>query len=415
MMSNPPRKGGPYQSALDLPSVAEMLELIRGAKALTRVIARDQRSKVLQVEAELKHLSRLIDGFYALLGDRNWIFHDRLNTDRIAALVGLTADEGERKLIDLYQDHETLEFLVGQLYRFPQLRDRRHLIERAQHDYREGRYYSVVLVLLAVMDGFVNDLDTQSRRGLHTRTAEEMAAWDSVVGHHLGLSNAHKTFGKGFYKASNEEVHELYRNGIMHGMLTNFDNDIVATKAWNRLFAVTDWATSLERQAVPPDPEPTWPELFRKIRENEEAKKALAEWQPRVVTEQESGFTHDPLYTLATDYLTAWLKKNYGRMAQLLSPLVREETERKTAGMVRENCQGFELTGFVVRRLDYEAPAVCEIDVELHLGNETKAARLRWIRTGEDGMAVTPNQPGEWRLISWGPWAMINNAKRHTD
>jgi hypothetical protein len=42
--------------------------------------------------------------------------------------------------------------------------------------------------------------------------------------------------------------------------LVNFDNDIVATKAWNRLFAVADWAASRQKRAIPPDPKPTMKE-----------------------------------------------------------------------------------------------------------------------------------------------------------
>jgi hypothetical protein len=78
--------------------------------------------------------------------------------------------------------------------------------------------------------------------------------------------------------------------------------------------------------------------------------------------------------------------------------------------MVRETCVEFSLDGFEIRRLDFEAPAVSEVGVELLLNGETCAARMRWIRAGEDGMAASPNQPAEWRLISCGPWAMINNV-----
>jgi hypothetical protein len=102
-------------------------------------------------------------------------------------------------------------------------------------------------------------------------------------------------------------------------------------------------------------------------------------------------------------------------MARLLSPLIAEKTERATAGMVRETWADFRLTGFEIRCLDYEAPAVCEVDVQLLFDDETRAARMRWVRTDDDGMAAAPNQPGEWRLISWGPWAMINNANAAVD
>lgn len=68
-----------------------------------------------------------------------------------------------------------------------------------------------------------------------------------------------------------------------------------------------------------------------------------------------------------------------------------------------------------IQRLDFEAPAVCEIDAELTFREGAKPARMRWIREGEDGMGAAPNEPGEWRLISWGPWAMISNAQCRDD
>lgn len=48
------------------------------------------------------------------------------------------------------------------------------LLQKALADYEAGRYYSTVLVLLSVTDGFVNDLDTAARQGLYTRAA---ATW----------------------------------------------------------------------------------------------------------------------------------------------------------------------------------------------------------------------------------------------
>lgn len=201
----------------------------------------------------------------------------------------------------------------------------------------------------------------------------------------------------------------------MHGMLTNFDNDIVSTKAWNRLFAVADWAASLERQAVPPEPQPTWSELAQKIRKNAETKEALASWEPSVTTEREPGLANDPVHKLATDYLTAWQERNYGKMAQVLSPLVRMETDGQSAGMVREQFELYELTDFAIRKLSFEAAAVCEVDVELTVRDQIGLARMRWIRSDAEGMAVAPNESGEWGLVLWGPTAMINHAKVEAD
>jgi hypothetical protein len=400
----------PYKSALDLPSVAEMLQLIRGGKLLTRLIARRLRPDLVRIEREVKQLAALVDRFYAVLGHRHWVFHEHLSTERVGALIDLTPDEAERRLIEIYKEPETLEFLIRMLRRFPELRVRMRLIERARTDYLEGRYYATVLALLPTMDGFVNDLESQ-HRGLHARTEDEMHAWDSVVGHHLGLTNAHKTFTKSFSKTSDEEVTELYRNGILHGNLVNFDNDIVATKAWNRLLAVADWAVSRQKRAEPPEPKRTMREVVARIRENEEAKEALARWRPRAISAAEPGFTDDEVHKATVAYLEAWKAKNYGRMAESLSALVSEDTHGQTAGMVRETYDRVDLTDFVIRVIDCQAAAACEVDAELVLAGEPRPARIRWIREGEDGMAARPNQAGQWRLILWTPMAMLNRVQ----
>jgi hypothetical protein len=72
---------------------------------------------------------------------------------------------------------------------------------------------------------------------------------------------AHRTFTKSFKARIDEPVYDPYRNGIVHGNIINFDNRIVAAKAWNRLFVVADWADARRKQSVPEKPERTWREL----------------------------------------------------------------------------------------------------------------------------------------------------------
>jgi len=396
----------PYRSAVDLPSVTEMLQLIRGGKLLTRLIARKLRPDLLGIERDVKRLAELVDSFYALLGPRHWIFHESLDTKRIGDLVLLPADDAERGLIGIYKDPEALESMIRMLRRFPQMQERMHLIDRARTDYIDGRYYATVLVLLSVMDGFVNDIEPK-HRGLHARSEDEMIAWDSIVGHHLGLTNAHRTFTKSFSKTSREEIHELYRNGVLHGNLLNFDNDIVATKAWNRLFAVADWATSRQKAAVPVKSRAKLRELLVKIRENEEAKKLLDEWRPRAISDGEPGFADESIYERAAAYLSAWRDGNYGGMAEFLSSLVTGATLGETAGMIRQACGECRLSDLMIRRLDFEAPAVCVVDIDLAVGAEIKPGRMRWIRESADGLAALPNQPGNWRLVDWDRQSII--------
>jgi len=389
-----------------------MLKQIQGFKALTRIVARDQRAAVVAIEQQLDDLVETIDGFYELLGGRHWVFHDSLNTEMAKSLLAKPAAEAEQVFIAQYQDSDTLGFMLGRLWHFPEMQVRRQMIQRAREDYEARRYDSTVLLLLSVMDGFVNDIETDPRRGLHARSDDEMAAWDSIVGHHQGLAKAHRTFTKTFKKTSDEEVHDLCRNGIVHGMLTNFNNVVVATKAWNRLFAVADWALSREKQAIPPEPEPSLRELVGQIAENQRAKKALDAWQARVLTADDPDFENEPIHALATEVLTAWKAKNYGRIAAQLASLTREDTVQRSAGRVRDEYEPFELDDFRVLQLDFQAPVICEIDAELTINGDTKLGRMRWIRERDGGEPAIPDhEEGEWRLMSWGPFAMFNSVE----
>jgi hypothetical protein len=396
----------PYGSAADIPSIADMLQKIEGGKLLTRFIARDQRAKLVELERQVREHIAVIDQFYAVLGPRNWIVHDELPMPLLEAVGGMDADDAERRLIGYYQDPENLERLTRRLSH-PELRVRSPLIERAKAEFLAGRYNTCVLLLLSVMDGFVNDVDASRRRGLHARDPDEMVAWDSVVGHHMGLAHAHASFTKTFKKTSTDEVRELYRHGIVHGMLVNYDNEYVGAKAWNRLCAVRDWATSMRKAAEPPKPQPSFMETMRRIDYNRRTREALDAWTPGEVRAGDEGFDTDEVVVASRAYLDGWMQRNYGAMGALVAQLVAEDTPGRTAGMVREAFEDELLTGYELQRLSRAAAAVAIVDVILRVGGEEIEGAMRWIRHGEDGMAVAPNEPGRWGLMSWTKWGMI--------
>jgi hypothetical protein len=371
-------------------------------------VFREHRASLEELERSLERLVTVVDGFYKLLGPRNWIFHDSLNVSKVEAIVNHPADEAEAELIASYQDRESLRFQIGRLRRLPAIRSRLALIDLAREDYHEGRYYSATLVLIGVMDGFVNDVDPGRRRGLHAREPSELSAWDSVVGHHMGLSRAHRTFTKSFRKTADDEVFELYRNGIVHGMVTNFNNPVVATKAWNRLFAVADWAEAKEKEAEEPEPEPSWRDLISQINTNREVKESLDAWTPRKFSEEDPDLSDHAAYAQVASYLKAWQSKNYGAMATMQSALrTRGETHGKTAGRIKGEYSLVQLDDFRVVGLDWMAAAACEIDVVLTVEEAEKNGRMRWIREQANGDPAAPNQEGQWKVVSFGPFAIF--------
>ncbi len=395
----------PYESAHDLPSFVEMQQQLNGFKLLRFVIPRDKRPDIKELERQLKYLGDTVDRFYDVLGSRNWIFHDSLSVDRIATILDgySTPEDAERQLIEYYMDPGDPHFLLRPPRAFPSLRTRMHLIQRARDDYFAGRYYACVLVLLTVMDGFVNEFEAV-RRGLHVREAEELDAFDAVVGHHMGLTNAHKTFRKMKGSTSEEPVYELYRNGILHGMLLNYNNDVVATKAWNRLFAIVDWAKAREKEQQPPQAKPTWKETLGRLADNARQKKALEAWRPETLVPADKDFEGHAAYSACAQFLGYWVRRNYGGIAGLVMKQIREAYGGAMPRHINSEYSPYRLSRYDIRKLEHSAAAICVIEVELTFeSGEEKAVELRWICEDEKGDPAIPPQAGDWRLVLWGP------------
>ena len=374
-------------------------------KVLGFLLPKDQRLQLKDLEREHGRITTIVDTFYGLLGDRNWVFTGDLNLSAMEdVVIAESAVTAEQRLIEYYKTVERIEFPLGRLHRFDAMRPRIPLLVKALRDYEAGRYYSTVLVLLSVMDGFVNDLDAANRQGLHARPEEDMVAWDSVAGHHLGLSHAHQSFIKGFYKTDTTEVTELFRNGIMHGTLVNFDNDVVATKAWNRLFAVADWADARQRRARPVEPTPALRESIVRWKEIQDQKTKIDEWQPY---EYEPAATIDhrsEVAAICADFLERWQKKQWGPTGAHFMQL---GTTRSSVGRLaveaKDLYQALNLTNWAILRVRHLAAAVAHADVELLVNGDSYRTDLRWVRIDEAGSIATEWQPGRWMLSMYGP------------
>jgi hypothetical protein len=78
--------------------------------------------------------------------------------------------------------------------------------------------------------------------------------------------------------------------------------------------------------------------------------------------------------------------------------------------MIRGEFEGWRLDDYTLVTADFEAPAVCEVEVVLVIDGENTPARMRWIREDSEGMAAMPNESGTWFLYLWDPWSMLSRA-----
>ena len=401
------RRQSPYGSASDLPSYQEMARQIQGGKLLTRFIARNQRSGLLQIEHQLHHLVAVVDRFYDRLGPRNWIFHESLNVSAVEAILDQTAncDEAEQRFIEIYRDEDYLAFWTRRLYSVDGLRERAHQIERAREHYCADQFDSVALHLIAVMDGFVNDFEPDRRRGLASRDPDSMIAWDSVVGHHLGLTNALKAYDKTIKKRVDDEVYELHRHGIVHGTITRFDNVVVATKAWNMLFAVVDWATATRKARQPEAPKPTLRGVLRQMATTARMKKMVEAWKPSRLSVSDARFEDHEIHALTVEFLTGWRERNFGTLARFPSRQFgkRETTLGQMAGQLREAFDGFVLSEFRVTELENTAPAMWLSRGEATVNDSPGTFECRWTVVQADGSFGYGSNSALWRLVFCDP------------
>lgn len=395
-----------YRSAMDMPSFVKLKKQADGFKVLGILLPKNDRDTIRDLAAEMEQLAADVDGFYARLGPRHWIFHDRLPTSvvREEILPAATVDDAESALCAVYEDGDRMKFMVMSMMRFPEMRAREKLIELAQHDFDEQRYYAVVLVLLTLMDGFVNDVQSK-HKGLHARDAEELQSWDTAVGHHMGLTSTHASFRKSYSKRVDTEVVDLARNGILHGNITNYDNRIVACKAWNRLFAVVDWASSLEKAAIPEEPDPTWPQLLKQMKNLNQQKKANSEWvASRGTAESPLDYDSHPSMVFASEFLTLWVRSNWGHLSSRFMRVGKTAKGDATPKEIKALFAPFKLEGFRVLSYETKAPAVAEVQAELLMSGQTFPAVLRMTFTAENGdVRVEGVQEGEWRMVFRSP------------
>ena len=389
----------------ELPSARKIEQDLALVKMFEPLLTPEAREKIRGGEQKQRELEELVEGFYRLLGPRNWVFTNDLSIVAMKLIVA-TDDPAlaEEQLIAFYKQEKHISFQLILLNRIPAMKPRISLLEKALVDYLAGRYYSAVLVLLAMMDGFVSDVDKANRKNLNSRPAEDMVPFDSVAGHHLGLSHAHATFNESVWTTDTTEVSDLFRNGIMHGMLVNFDNDVVATKAWNRLFALADWADGLVKQAKPAKPEPSWDQLVSQGQHNQDVRRRMTEWSAHDYAVSEIASERTDLDRTCADFLERWERKQWGPLGQHFSVGAPRSSAGELAVSAKQLYEHHELTGWSLERVFHRGASMAEAQVALDVNGTRHSVLLQWHYNDLSGeQSFDWVEGGVWRLANYGP------------
>jgi len=417
----------------DIPSIAKNLKTARGMATFKRIMPfcrpflkllgadvqkiDDALANVDDLVQQTEKMSRIPDRFNNIFASRGWIIYDLLNLE-VARNAITKAESGdingaETDLVNYY-DAETVRWKLQTMKGVRAFHPRLALAQKALIDYEEERYHACVPVVLSLLDGLVNDLQ-EKRRGFFAEEVD-LTAWDSISAHSSGLNVLVEIFQKGRYKTTTESISIPYRNGIMHGMDLGYDNKIVATKAWAALFATRDWALKAEKgllEAQPEEPQKSWKEILVQLLKNQENKEKLEQWKPRDIRvgidvpkngKSELFADRTPEKQLAK-YLNFWIVKNYGYMAQCLSPKMGPPAKQAPARL-RQVFSSKALKSFEFILVQDKAAALSIISTNLvfeEYGEEVlKAFDFRLINEDSQGNPEVSGTPGsDWKIINW--------------
>lgn len=383
-------------------------------------------AKANELDSSVKELASIPDRFNDLFSPRGWIIYELMNLEIAKTAIDKAEsdniDEAETYLLSYY-NAETVSWQLSQMKHVKAFRPRMPLAQKALIDYGEGRYYACVLVVLALLDGLINEIYQKlhpERRGFFAEGVD-LEAWDSISAHSKGLKALSNVFRQGRYTTVFEQISIPYRNGIMHGMDLGYDNQMVAAKSWAALFAARDWAIKAEKGLLEPPPPAasktvieTMGEIIQQIREDGDEKIRLQEWKPRaikldqcimpLVYNPEACKSGSPEQNLA-DFLSYWKIRNYGFMTKYVSD--NNHYSSKPLVIRLKGIYGSKrLHWFKFEEINDTAPAITVIKAELNYeeyGREIeKSMDFRMINKDSTGKSSIHGMPGSnWFIIDW--------------
>lgn len=351
------------------------------------------------------------DRFNALFVSRGWIIYEMLNFEVVQAAVAKAEagdiDGAEQNLVEHYTK-ETIDWGLKFMLAINAFRPRESLARKALDDYVAGRYYACIPVVLMLLDGFIDDL---GYRGFFAEGVD-LEAWDSIAAHSSGLPALARVLGAVRTHTTTETLSIPYRHGILHGHDLNYDNKMVAAKAWAALFATRDLAIKAERKqriAPPEQPGKTWKDIFRQVKETADHKAKLEVWVPRELqighdvpsTGRPEDFGDGTPERRLVEFLTYWRVRNYGYMARCL-PVSDRSHLSGAAGDLRKYYEDKRLQAFELLELSDDAAALTVIKAKLvyeeHGTEITQISDFRLLNEDGNGSVIVRGAPGS----SWG-------------
>jgi hypothetical protein len=381
---------------LALAKLAKALEPFLPQKARTALSELDPQ-KLEQMRNDMEKLRNMPDRFNAHFSNRGWIAWEGMNVDVSFTAIEL-ADQGKveaaEEILVAYWTKEIIRHHITLLKRVNAFRPRWRMAVNAEALYAEGKYDACTLMVLAVLDGMVQEVSARHLGTNQNFSAEktELVAWDSIAGHSSGLSKLKEILLASRKKTNTDPITIPYRHGIVHGMDTDFSYKIVAAKAWAALFAVGEWALRAETKTLaepPPEKPKSALEQFREasqaMAETAELKREIEAFKPRNAEQlgkipprgKPEEYLEGTPERAIIQFLAWWKVGNYGKMASGITKI----TKPAHPSELKAWFEGKELLDYELVTVRDAAPARTIISVKLRVRD--RRVNKEWTKTIE--------------------------------
>ena len=419
-MSNKDKKYEPK----DLPSKKKMdeeissFEVILKANKLFSLVGlgstklSNMESQIEDLKKQKNELDQYPTKYNRYFSEKGWIAHDSMNFEIIKKAVDLYEQNKPSQAEEIIKDYYSPSEVESRFIYFrhiPEFKIRIKLLEYALQDYKDKRYYSVIPLLLMIIDGVINDV---MQKGFHANNLD-LSVWDSLTSTDTGIQVIKKIFTRSRGKTNSQELDMPFRNGILHGRDLEYDNYTVACKSWAFIFFIRDWIPSKKSEKdrmeryIEKSKVKSISELAKDLKELDKLKAAIAAWKSRQIPEEfieninaNKAVDEKEPESIVLHFLECWKNNNYGKMAESFSKMITDNY-KKYAAEVRNNYKNQLLVDYKIVQIVDEAPAISEIIVQLNFSDSSiKKVNFRCIF--ERGLADSlPRgfQGGNWKIV----------------
>ena len=347
----------------------------------------------------------LPDRFNDAFARYGWVVTASMSVDTMQrALEFHHAGEKQRaedEIIAWFQEDTINLFAINRTKKFNKAKNRWHQLREALKLTVEERYWAAVPLILIACDGFASDV-------LGTSPFEkdaDLTAFDSITGHPNSLPFLIKELTKGVRKSTDDELTLPLRHGILHGQSLGYANRVVCMKAWLLMIALVDWAhdkstedTRIRQQRS--EAQFSFRDLMQVMRKNKMDKRTIEVFEPRENLGPFLGDVDEDSPEFAViEFLTAWKKRNFGKMAERAVSLTRTPI-KKMAGQFRLDAEHTKLLAFEIRSVRQSAVARADVIVFVKgktiKGDVEGEFQILTIRHTAEGGIAFPTDTGQW-------------------